>query len=325
MTQISKKQKLDCIGIDVSKDKLDICYTNNSKGRYINAKIGFKKLIKSLPSNKDILVVLEPTGGYERKVIYALQAAGYNVALANTFKMRNYAKAMGIYAKNDPLDSYVIKSFGEDMYPKDKLQILYKKSTEFKQLENWLTRSRQLVKTIACEKNRHEKSIDKEVRKSHLKVIKILEKELGKIEEKIQSLSESSQLLEKAETFKKVSGFGNVCANGLLIYLPELGHVSNKRIASIVGTAPFCRESGKFKGKSKISGGRAKLRGLLYMGVLSATIHNKIIKRFYDRLIKNGKPHNLAMMACMRKMLCILNAMVRNNTQWDDNYRGCCS
>jgi transposase len=325
MTQISKKGKSDFIGIDVSKDKLDICYTNNSKGRYLNTKIGFKKLIKSFPSNKDIIVVLEPTGGYERKVIYALQAASYNVALANTFKMRNYAKAMGIYAKNDPLDSYVIKSFGEDMYPKDKLQILYKKSTEFKKLESWLTRSRQLVKTISCEKNRYEKSIDNDISKSHLKIIKILEKELGKIEEKIQSLSKSSQLLEKAKTFKKVSGFGNVCANGLLIYLPELGHVSNKRIASIVGTAPFCRESGKFKGKSKISGGRAKLRGLLYMGVLSATVHNKIIKRFYTRLIKKGKPHNLAMMACMRKMLCILNAMVRNDTQWDDNYRGCSS
>jgi len=325
MTQISKKQKLDCIGIDISKEKLDICYTDNSKGKYLNTTIGFKKLIKSLPSNKDILVVLEPTGGYERKVIYALQAAGYNVALANTFKMRNYAKAMGIYAKNDPLDSYVIKSFGEDMYPKDKLQILYKKTTEFKELENWLTRSRQLVKTITCEKNRHEKSIDKDISKSHLKIIKILEKELGIIEEKIQSLSESFKLLKKAETFKKIKGFANVCSNGLLIYLPELGHVSNKRIASIVGTAPFCRESGKFKGKSKISGGRAKLRSILYMGVLSATIHNKIIKRFYDRLIKKGKPHNLAMIACMRKMLCIINAMVRNNTQWDDNYRGCTS
>ena len=323
MTQISEKQKFECIGIDVSKEKLDICYTNNSKGRFLNTKIGFKKLIKSLPSNKEIIVVLEPTGGYERNVIYALQDAGYNVALANTFKMRNYAKAMGIYAKNDPLDSYVIKSFGEDMYPKDKLQILYKKTTKFKQAESLLTRSRQLVKTIGCEKSRYEKSMDKGVDISHLKIIKFLEKELKKIEEKIQNLSKNTQLLEKAKTFKKVKGFGNVCANGLLIYLPELGHLSNKKIASIVGVAPFCRESGKFKGKSKISGGRAKLRGLLYMGVLSATVHNKIIKIFYDRLIKNGKPHNLAMIACMRKMLCIINAMVRNNTKWDDNYRGC--
>jgi len=325
MTQISQKEKLDCIGIDVSKAKLDICYTNDSKGRFLNTKAGFKKLIKSLPSNKDILVVLEPTGGYERKVIYALQTAGYNVALANTFKMRNYAKAMGIYAKNDPLDSYVIKSFGEDMYPKDKLQILYKKTTEFKQLENWLTRSKQLVKTIASEKHRYEKSIDKDIGKSHLKIIKILERELGKIDEKIHILSAQAKLLEKAEVFKKIKGFGNACANGLLIYLPELGQVSNKRIASIVGTAPFCRESGKFKGKSKIKGGRAKLRSILYMGVLSATIHNKIISKFYSRLINKGKPHNLAMIACMRKMLCIINAMVRNNKQWDDNYGGCSS
>ncbi len=325
MTQISEKQKLDCIGIDVSKEKLDICYTNNSKGRFLNTKAGFKKLIKSLPSNKDILVVLEPTGGYERKIIYALQTAGYNVAYAHTFKMRNYAKAMGIYAKNDPLDSYVIKSFGQDMYPKDKLQILYKKTTEFKKLENWLTRSKQLVKTIASEKQRHEKSINNDISKSHIRIIKILEKELKKTDEKIQKLSEQAELLEKSETYKKVKGFGNACANALLIYLPELGQVSNKRIAAITGTAPFCRESGKFKGKSKISGGRAKLRSILYMGVLSATMHNKIISKFYNRLIKKGKPHNLAMIACMRKMLCILNAMVRNNTQWDNNYRGCSS
>ncbi len=325
MTQISEKQKLDCIGIDVSKEKLDICYTNNSKGRFLNTKAGFKKLIKSLPSNKDILVVLEPTGGYERKIIYALQTAGYNVAHAHTFKMRNYAKAMGIYAKNDPLDSYVIKSFGQDMYPKDKLQILYKKTTEFKKLENWLTRSKQLVKTIASEKQRHEKSINNDISKSHIRIIKTLEKELKKVDEKIQKLLEQAELLEKSETYKKVKGFSHACANALLIYLPELGQVSNKRIAAIAGTAPFCRESGKFKGKSKISGGRAKLRSIIYMGVLSATIHNKIISKFYNRLIKKGKPHNLAMIACMRKMLCILNAMVRNNTQWDNNYRGCSS
>ena len=325
MTQISKKEKLDCIGIDVSKDKLDICYTNDTKKRFLNTKTGFRKLIKSLPSKERVLVVLEPTGGYERKALYALQTAGYNVALADTFKMRNYAKAMGIYAKNDPLDSYVIKSFGEDMYPKGKLQILYKKSDEFKQLENWLSRSKQLVKTISCEKQRYEKSIDKDISKSHLKIIKVLEKELSKIDEKIQILSEQSELLEQAEIFKEIKGFSNKCANGLLIYLPELGHVSNKRISSIVGTAPFCRESGKYKGKSKIRGGRAKLRSILYMGVLSATIHNKIISKFYNRLIKKGKPHNLAMIACMRKMLCIINSMVRNNTRWDDNYGGCSS
>jgi len=119
---------------------------------------------------------------------------------------------------------------------------------------------------------------------------------------------------------QKIKGIGSICANALVIYLPELGHYSNKVISAIVGTAPYTKESGKYNGKSKIKGGRNKLRSILYMGVLSAIHHNIIIKKFYDRLKKRGKHHNVAMIACMRKLLCILNAMERNNTAWDDNF-----
>jgi transposase len=320
MTQMIEKAKYEFVGIDVAKDKFDVCLSDNKKISCLYTKVGLKKLIKNIPSPEDCIIVLEPTAGYEKKLIDYLQKAQYKVILANGLRVRRYAQAMGFLAKNDPIDSFVIKSFGEDMYPKGNLEVLLQKTDEFKKLELWLNRSRQLTKSMASEKQRIEKSSDNEIIGSMEQVIRYLERELRKSEEKIKFYSEKNNLSDKINKFKKIKGIGDVCANALVVYLPELGKYDNKKIAALVGVAPYCKESGKYKGKNVIQGGRETLRSILYMGILSAIKHNLIIKEFYDRLIKKGKYHNIAMVACIRKMLTILNAMERNNTQWQENY-----
>ncbi len=320
MTHPDKNINKKFVGVDIAKDKYDVRYSDDSTRIFPNNKTGHKSFIKSLAKSDKLLIAMEPTGGYEQSLISALQNAGHDAVLTNGFRVKNYAKAMGYFAKNDKIDSLVIRDFAQEMYPKGKLQILMKKSANFRKLEQWLNRRAQVVKILISEKQRHEKCTEK-VLKTHMeKSIAFHEKEQKLIDEKIEELSQKEELINRAAKFKEVMGIGNACANALVIYLPELGHYPNKVISAMVGTAPFCKESGKYKGKSKIKGGRNKLRSILYMGVLSATSHNTIIKKFYDRLIKRGKHHNVAMIACMRKLLCILNAMERNNTHWDDDY-----
>ncbi len=321
MTQAAEKGNIEFIGIDVAKDKLDICLGHdNRKTSLSNSNSGFNKLEKQLPDPDGCIIVLEPTGGYEKDVIVYLQKSLYRVVLANALKVRRYAEAMGFLAKNDPIDSYVIKSFAEDLYPKGKLAILIPKSDEFRQLELWLNRSRQLVKLMTSEKNRLDKTTDKNIKKSITRMIRCFEKELKQIDNKLEKISEQCQVSDQAEKFKQVTGIGKVCSNALVTYLPELGHFSHSKIAALVGVAPYCKDSGKHKGKNKIKGGRKILRGLLYMGALSAIKHNPVIKSFYDRLTGKGKHHNVAMIACIKKLLRILNAMVKNNIPWQENY-----
>lgn len=320
MTHLERKTNKAFVGVDIAKDKYDVCYADNTRKIFSNNLSGHKKFIKSLSKGRETIIAMEPTGGYEQSLIYALQDAKIGVILANGFRVHNYAKAMGFTAKNDKIDSLVIRDFVKEMHPKGKLEIMMIKSINFRKLEQWLNRRVQVVKVLVSEKQRYEKCSDKLIQKQILKSIIFHEKEQITIDKKIEVLSQDQELINRAKRYKEVMGVGNVCANALVIYLPELGHYSNKVISAIVGTAPYCKESGKYKGKSKVKGGRNKLRSLLYMGVLSATSHNVIIKKFYDKLKKRGKHHNVAMIACMRKLLCILNAMERNNTKWDDNY-----
>ncbi len=319
MTQDARVMKF--IGIDIAKQTFDVCMgQTNAKSHYQNNPAGYKQLIKRLPLPSECLIVMEPTGGYEKGLIDALQAADYDVILANAFKVRKYAQAMGYLAKNDPIDSQVIKYFGEDAYPKGKLDILEKKTASFKKLEAWLNRSRQLTKSLKIEKQRLEKATDSDIVRLIKKEIRHLENELNKIKKKVSRMSRENHLSDKAETIKQFKGIGDVGATMLVVCLPELGTVSNKKISALVGVAPYCHDSGTYKGQSAIRGGREALRSVLYMGMLSAIQHNPVIKAFYDRLRSKGKAHKVAMVACLRKTLCILNAMARNNTQWQVNY-----
>jgi len=321
MTQVSAKGNMKFVGIDISKHKLDVCFNDNTTISLSNAVGSFGKLMKKLPPPEECLIVLEPTGGYEKSIIVSLQKSDYNVVLANALKVRRYAEAMGYLAKNDPIDSYVIKSFGEDLYPKGKLAVLVPKTDEFRQLELWVGRSRQLVKLVAIEKQRVEKAFDKMIIKSMHRTIRHLENELTQVEQQIEKMCDKCQLSEQAKKYKTVKGIGDVCANALVTYLPELGVFNHSQIAALVGVAPYCHESGKSQGKNKIRGGRKILRSLLYMGTLTAIAHNPAIKVFYDRLMRKGKHHNIAMIACLRKLLCILNAMTKNDTVWQENYK----
>lgn len=320
MTHLDENLNKEFVGVDIAKAKFDVCYNDGSRNIFFNNPKGHNKFIKSLSKPDKVLITMEPTGGYEQSLLIALQDVGYDVILATGFRVKNYAKAMGYFAKNDKIDSLVIRDFAKDMYPKGKLKVLNIKSKNFRRLEQWLNRRAQAIKLLVSEKQRHEKCTEKVIKTHIKKSIAFHEKELKLIDKKIEELSQKEELIKRAEKFKEVKGIGKVSANAIIIYLPELGHYSNKAISAIVGAAPFCRESGKYKGKSKIIGGRNKLRSILYMGVLSAISHNAIIKKFYDRLMRRGKHHNVAMIACMRKLLCILNAMERNNTYWDDNY-----
>lgn len=320
MTYSQAKLNKEFIGIDIASKKYDVCYPDESTKTFDNNPKGHAKLIKSLPKEVEIIVALEPTGGYEKEVMYALQDAKIDVATCSGFKVNNYSKALGFNAKNDRIDSYVIRHFAKDMFAKGKLAIALVKSNDSKKLERWLNRRTQVIKILVSEKQRFDKCIDKDISRSLKRSISYHNKEKAMIDKKITQLSQSKEQIERNKRSKEFVGIGDVCANGLSIYLPELGHCSNKVIAAIAGVAPYCRESGKYQGKSKIKGGREKLRSILYMGVLSAIKHNEVISEFYYRLKKKGKPHNVAMIACMRKMLCILNAMQRNKTNWDVNY-----
>ena len=321
MTQTTEKRNIEFVGIDIAKGKFDTCLgSSNKKSSFPNSLKGFQALKKKLPKPGECLIVLEPTGGYEKDIIVFLHKNSYSVILANALKVRRYAEAMGYLAKSDPIDSYVIKSFGEDLYPKGKLAVLTPKTDKFRELESWLNRSRQLVKVLTSEKNRLDKTSDLYIKKSIGRIIRSIEKELAAIDKKLEKISEQCHLSEQAEKFKQVKGIGKVCSNALVTYLPELGKFSHSKIAALVGVAPYCSESGKHKGKNKIKGGRKTLRSILYMGTLSAIRHNPVIKSFYDRLTGKGKHHNVAMVACMKKMLRILNAMAKNNTPWQENY-----
>jgi transposase len=320
MTHSQEKSNKQFIGIDIASKKYDVCYPDESTKVFQNNSQGHAKLIKSLPKDVELVLAMEPSGGYEKELIYALQDAGLDVALCSSFKVKNYSKALGFNAKNDSIDSYVIKHFAKDMFAKGKLIIAPVKSADHILLENWLNRRAQVIKMLISEKQRLDKSNDKDISSMLIRSIRYHEKEIKIIDEKIKKLNQDKEQIQRTKRYKEFVGIGDVCANGLSIYLPELGHYPNKVIAAIVGVAPYCRESGKYKGKSKISGGRDKLRSILYMGVLSAIKYNKVISEFYYRLKKKGKPHNVAMIACMRKMLFILNAMQRNQTNWDANY-----
>ncbi len=321
MTRSTEKRNIEFVGIDIAKGKFDICLgSSNKKFSFSNSQKGFLALKKQLPVPSACLIVLEPTGGYEKDIIVFLQKSSYSVVLANALKVRRYAEAMGFLAKSDPIDSYVIKSFGEDLYPKGKLAVLIPKTDEFRKLESWLNRSRQLVKLLTSEKNRLDKTSDLYIKKSIERIIRSIEKELAAIDKKMEKISDQCHLSEQAEKFKQVKGIGKVCSSALVTYLPELGKFSHSKIAALVGVAPYCSESGEHKGKNKIKGGRKTLRGLLYMAVLSAIKHNPVIKSFYNRLTNKGKHHNVAMVACIKKMLRILNAMAKNDMPWQENY-----
>jgi transposase len=298
------------VGIDVSKDILDVAIHNGKKGSFPNTGQGFEEVYAFIAPFDPALVVIEATGGYQFRVVEHLAIHAIPVAVVNPRQVRDFAKATGKLAKTDRIDAAVIAHFGEAVKPEP--QAL--KDDQAQKLDALISRRRQLVEMITAEKNRFA------VAKSWVKddigaTIAWLTRSVEKINKEIDRLIKNSPLwLEKDQLLQTAKGVGAIVSSSLLCDLPELGSLNRHKIAALVGVAPFSRDSGTYRGRRTIWGGRAHVRSILYMATISAILFNPLIKPLYERLIERGKVRKVAIVACMRKLLTILNAMVRTNT-----------
>lgn len=305
------------IGIDISKEKLDVAITNNnSLLQFSNDQIGFKELVKILPNKNYTLIVIEATGGYERQIANYLRRKKFNVAIVNAKRVRDFSKASGKFAKTDRIDAKIILMFGKAFNPIPQPLA----SEEEEKRHQTISRRNQLVRIITMEKQ-HLEHASELVKKSINKHINFLEKELTLIEELLEKLfNQDSILKDKLERLDEIKGVGKITAINILTHMPELGTLSHKEASALAGVAPFNKDSGQSKGKREIWGGRAPVRAALYMAILTARKFNPALKKFYDHLIKKGKLKKVAMVACMRKLIIIMNAMLRDGTRWEASY-----
>ncbi len=303
------------VGIDVSKNRLDIClHSNQKKKSFENNEAGLESLVSFLAPEKPTLVVLEATGGLEINLASTLGAKKIPVAIVNPRQVRDFAKATGKLAKTDSIDSAIIAHFGAAIRPEARPL----KAPEARALDAFNARRGQLVEMLTMEKNRLTSAPESTIEdiKAH---IAWLEKRLSKTNDDISRCIRDSPLWrEKDEIYQSVKGVGPVTSLTLLADLPELGTLNRKKIAALVGVAPLNRDSGQMRGKRTIWGGRSRVRSVLYMSALVASKHNPVIKAFYQRLLKAGKCKKVALTACMRKLLTILNAMAKTGTAWQE-------
>ena len=302
------------IGIDVAKAKLDLAMAPDATvTTFNNDSAGHAQLLSELPQPASCLIVVESTGRYERPVVLELVNAGHVVAVVNPRQVRDFAKALGILAKTDKIDARVIARFGEVVRPRAVAETQQKQD----EMNELVTRRRQLLGTRTAEKNRQETTTSKVVRKSIQKSLDYLSKEIRRIDAAIAKLVQSDDdWKNKADIIQSIPGVGEVTSNTLIAELPELGKLNRKQISALVGVAPFNRDSGKFTGRRNIFGGRRDVRCVLYMAALSAKRHNPTIRAFADRLRSKGKSPKVIIVACMRKLLVILNTMVKTNSHW---------
>src|SRR5215211_3006071 len=297
------------VGIDVSKDKLDVGILGRKQAKQVsNTKDGIAQLVKDMVELQPELIVVEATGGYQRAVVDALFHAGLCVAVVNPARVRQFARASGLLAKTDKLDAFVLATYGRTMQPRR-----YEgKSEAEKQLSALLVRRKQLEEMLKAEQN-HLRTIAPSLRGSVERSIALLKDEKKHLEEQIeQFLKEQKAWQEQREILSSAPGVGKVTSATLLADLPELGKMDRKKIAALVGVAPMNYDSGKKRGYRKTKGGRTDVRSVLYMSTLVATRYNPVIQAQYQQLLKRGKVKKVALTACMRKFLTILNAMVRD-------------
>ena len=303
------------VGIDVSKDSLEVALRpSNTVQSFTNDDEGIAQLIESLRPQQPALIVLEATGKYERPVARALAVEGLLFNIINPRQGRAFARATGVLAKTDRIDALLLARFAEVLQPEARSL----KDEQTEALSDLVIRRRQIVEMITAEKNRLALAT-KRVRRDIQVHIRWMEKRLEDINDDIDELIRQSPLRrEKDQLLQSVTGVGPVLASTILASLPELGTLNRKQIAALVGVAPFNRESGRYKGKQKIQGGRASVRNVLYMGTVAGIRSNPVLRSFYERLVAKGKPKKLALTACMRKLLVILNTMLKNGTSWQN-------
>lgn len=310
-----------CVGIDVSKATLDIAASYAIEQFSVaNDADGFDSIIAELRQHDVALVLMEATGGLEAAVACALQAEGFEIAVVNPRQARDFARAMGYLAKTDRIDARVLAQMAEviNRHPERERFIRALPDAERQVLSAMVVRRRQLLTMLVAERNRlypaHPQS-----RKSINIIIKALEDELARIDKDMNNHIQNN-FKELSERLSSVKGVGTMTAAALLAEVPELGSLSRRQISALVGVAPVNRDSGTMRGRRTIFGGRAGVRTTLYMATLVATRFNPVIKAFYTRLVAAGKPKKVALVACMRKLLTILNAMLRKNEEWNELY-----
>ena len=302
------------VGIDVSKDRLEV-YVRPTGERLTVAsdEAGITQLLGRLQALQPRVIVLEATGGYEARVAAALAHAGLPVAVVHPRQVRDFARATGQLAKSDGLDAAVLAHFGEAVSP----PVRPLPNAQAQALAELVTRRRQLVEMLTAELNRQQQARQRLVQTRLQRHVTWLRAAIAELEEDITRLIRSSPVWrEKENVLTSAPGIGDVTAHALIAELPELGRLSRRRIASLAGLAPFIRESGRWKGRRMIRGGRAHVRRALYMATVVAIRYNPPIGDFYRRLIGAGRPKKLALIAAMRKLLTVLNAMLRDGRQW---------
>jgi|SRR4051812_18509266 transposase len=305
------------VGIDVSKDRLDVFVRPlNEKMQVGNDDESIDLLVKRLKTYNPTLIVMEATGSYHRLLLARLVAADLPAIAINPRQARDFAKAIGRLAKTDGIDAEILAEFADKVRPD--VRVVPEQITE--QLDAVCTRRRQLVSMMAAEKNRAH--VGPAVIRARIKKhIEWLEKQIAELEEDLnQQIRSTPAWREKDDLLRSFKGIGPATSHTLLASLPELGYLNRCQIAALVGLAPFSRDSGKYRGQRHIQGGRHDVRSVLYMATLAAIRSNAVIRAFHQRLIAAGKAKKVAITACMRKMLTIVNAMVRNRTSWSSDF-----
>jgi transposase len=301
------------VGIDVSKRELDV-WVHNEEGSYEfhNDAEGIGELVRFMQHHSPTVVVVEATGGYERRMVAEMVSAGMPVAVVNPTRVRDFARSLGQLAKTDRIDARVIAHYASVVQPAPR----ERKGAAAEYLAALVERRRQIIVMLTAEKNRLH-TAPAATKASVQAHVAWLEAELASLEAGIDTcIQENGDWREKKALLCSMPGVGKITAATLVAELPELGQLNRQKIAALVGVAPFNRDSGKKRGKRRIFGGRASVRRTLYMASLVATRFNPVIRRFYQRLLERGKGKKIALTACMRKMIVILNAMIRKGEPW---------
>lgn len=309
-----------CVGIDISKKTLDVAIgSNKDYSVFGNDSPGIDSILKVLDSYSVSLILMEATGGFESAIASSLQVAGYDVVVINPRQSRDFARAMGYLAKTDRIDAGMLTQMADviDRHPSRARYILSVPDAERDLLAAFVSRRRQLIASIVAESNRL-LTAHSGIRQSIEDVVSMLKSELSMIDKKVNQLMKV-HFKETFDLLNTIRGVGVATISTLAAEVPELGRLSRREVSALVGVAPFNRDSGRMRGRRSIWGGRAGARTVLYMAALSATRFNPVIQQFYNRLLEAGKPKKVALVACMRKLLTIINAMMRSGKAWDES------
>lgn len=306
------------VGIDVAKSHWDVAIEGESNTRRFKSdKQGAKQLTDWLKELTPTLICLEATGGYEAMLVEWLHSQGFALRVMNPRQIRDFARAIGQLAKTDKIDALVIARFGATIQPDPQEPT----SENQRRLHSLRARRQQIVQMIVQEKNRLSTVRDLAIRELIQQAIKFYEEQLREINEQLTKLTQSDpEFQQRHKLLVSVPGIGNVTATNLIADLPELGAMNRGQAAKLVGIAPINRDSGSLRGKRMIGGGRPTVRRGLFMATLVATRHNRVIREHYQQLLKRGKAKMTALVACMRKLLLIINAIIKNKTEWNENY-----